>query len=460
MANCKSSGFNIPLEQMGKLKDQDTIFISVTEDLSSCAKIDARTIDTAGVSNLADGYAYNAANVPLDEFGCSKNKCANTGTFQGKVATASEKVVIGDFRKTMDANLYLFGLITAYVMVPDGNHTVTLDIADYTDADWTNFSTSTYTVHAHNGSNGSASYPVVFDLADPTNTTGTGWSGGSVGVKVRVSIDGTNLKAGDVVGLSSLAFYESSEDLEVNKVITLGCINSAGLSQSFDVIEGQCSDSEYNTNSGTVTVTHTINKWSKNFEWLNPTFHPSEETERGLPYIVTRKVVAGTGLLEGYGVIQLSDMDMSTCGWVYINTPGCVNNSTELTRISSPVPIKFSTEDAYKFQVLTQSFNGVQNMGTILVAKEWIGKELNVIYNRMRQVEVSVFNNEFRDFNVNIMVPFRLKDKKIVWHYYENAFMTVDNWNISRTDDTTREVSFTVAADENGVKYRTIRELD
>lgn len=460
MANCKSSGFNIPLEQMGKLKDQDIVFVSVTEQLSSCARIDARTIDTAGVSNLADGYAYNAANVPRDEFGCSKNKCANTGTFQGEVQTAGENVIIGDFRKTMDANLYLFGLVTGYVMLPDGDHTVTLDIAAYTESGWDNYSSSTYVVHARNGNNGSANYPVVFDLTQIASTQGTGWTGGMVGTKLRVTIDGKNLKANDRVGLSSLAFWESSEDLEVNKVIALGCINTIGSSQSFDVIEGQCAESEYNTNSGTETVSFTINKWSKNFEWLNPAWHTSEEETFGIPYVVTRKVIAGTGDLEGWGVIQLSDMDMTTCGFVYINTPGCVNSSTELTRISSPIPIKFTTADGNKFQVLTTSFNGIENMGTILVHKDWVGSELNVIYRQLRTAEVSYVNNEFRDFNVNILVPYRQKDKTIIWHYYENAFMTVDNWNISRTDDTTREVSFTVATDENGVKYKIIRELE
>lgn len=460
MAKCKSDGFNIPLEQMGKLKDQDIVFVSVTEQLSSCARIDTRTIDTAGVSNLAEGYAYNSANVPKDEFGCSKNKCANTGMFQGEVATAGENVVIGDFRKTMDGNLYLFGLVTGYLMLPDGDFEVSLDIANYTDMDWTNYSTSTYTVHARNGGTGSANYPVVWDLTDITKTTGTGWTGGAVGTKLRVTIAGTNLKANDRVGLSSLAFFESSEDLEVNKVIALGCINTIGNSQNFDVIEGQCSESEYNTNSGSDQVSLTINKWSKNFEWLNPTWHTSEEESFGIPYVVTRTVQAGTGDLEGWGVIQLSDMDMSTCGFVYINTPGCVNNSTELTRISSPIPIKFGTADGNKFQVLTTSFNGVENMGTILVAPEWIGAQLNVIYRQMRTAEVSYVNNEFREFNVNIMVPFRQKDKTIVWHYYENAFMTVDNYNISRTDDSTRDVTFTVATDENGVKYKIVRDLD
>ena len=460
MANCKSTGFNIPLEQMGKLKDQDIIFVNVNEQLSSCARIDARTIDTAGVTNLADGAAYNSANVPRDEFGCSKNKCANTGTFQGEVATANENVVIGDFRKTMDGNLYLFGIVTAYIMLPDGDHTVTLDIADYTDTDWTNYSTSTYVVHARNGGTGSANYPAVFDLAAPTKTTGSGWTGGSVGTKVRITIDGTNLKANDRVGVSSFAFYESSEDLETNKVIALGCINTAGNSQTFDVIEGQCSESEYNTNSGSDTLSLTINKWSKNFEYLNPTYHTSEEDTFGFPYVVTRTVQAGTGELAGWGVIQLSDMDMSSCGYVYINTPGCVNNATELTRISSPVPIKFGTADGNKFQVLTTSYNGVENMGTILVAPEWIGADLNIIYRQLRSAEVAYVNNEFREYNVSLMVPFRQKDKTLVWHYYENAFLTVDNYNISRTDDSTRDVTFTIATDENGVKYKIVRDLD
>lgn len=462
MAKCDSKGFVIRKEQMGKYKDQDVIAISVTEDLASCAKIDARTIDTAGLKNLKDGTSlYNAANVPEDEFGCSKNKCANTGTFQGAVKDVGDgEVVIGDFKKTMDGNLYLTGLVTAYILLPDGDHKVTLEIAEYTEAAWANSNKMSVTVHATKGGEGSALYPVVFDLKKPDahgGTVGGGWTKGSVGVKVRVHIDQTHLAANKLVGVSSFAFYESIEDLEINKVIMLTCIDTAGDNTSYDIVEGACAQSEFNTQSGTVTGSITTNGWTKNFEYLFPTFHTTDETEFGIPHIVTRKVVAGTGELENYGTIQLSDMIDGDCGFIYIQTPGCANNSSELTRVSSPVPVAITPE---KFQVLTTSYNGDKNMGTILVDKQWVGQELNVIYRQRKTAEVQQVTNEFRDITVSMMVPFRLKDNTMVYHYYENVLMTSNAHNISRTDENARELQFTVAADENGVRYKIVRPLD
>lgn len=462
MAKCDSKGFVIRKEQMGKYKDQDVIALSVTEDLASCAKIDARTIDTSGLKNLKDGTSlYNAANVPEDEFGCSKNKCANTGTYQGAVKDVGDgEVIIGDFKKTMDGNLYLTGLVTAYILLPDGNHKVTLEITEYTEAAWKNSNKTSVTVHATKGGGGSALYPVVFDLKkldEPGGTVGSGWTSASVGVKVRFHIEQTHLAADKLVGVSSIAFYESTEDLEINKVILLTCVDTAGDETSYDIVEGACAQSEYNTQSGTVTGSFSFNGWTKNFEYLFPTYHTTEETEFGIPHIVTRKVVAGTGELEGYGTIQISDMIDGDCGFIYIQTPGCANNSSELTRISSPVPVTLGSD---KFQVLSTSYNGDKNMGTILVDKQWVGQELNVIYRQKKTAEISQYTNEFRDITVNIMVPFRHKDGTMVYHYYENVLITNNAHNISRTDENARELNFTAAADENGVRYKIVRPLD
>lgn len=459
-SKCESQGFVVRAEQMGKLKDQDIIYVSVTDNLTSCAKIDTRKIiegaDGANLQNLSNGV-YNAANVPEDEYGCSKNKCYNTGTYQGTVTTTGEDVIIGNFKKTMDGNLYLGGLVTAYVMLPDGDHDVSLQIADYTEQAWTNSNIITKKVHATQGGTASAMYPVTFDLTDLSQTQGTGWTNGSVGVKLRVTIKGDNLKAGDRVGISSFAFYEGLEDLEINHVVGFTCVDTAGDNQSLDVIEGSCSQSEYNSNSGTMTFSMTVNKWTKNFEYLNPTWHTSEETEFGIPHVVTRKVAQGTGELADYGIIQLSDMIEKDCGYIYIQTPGCANNSSELTRISSPVPVAFGDGDADKFQVLGRSYNGDESLGMILVGKQWIGQDLNVIYRQKKEADVSYITNEFREFNCTIMCPFRRKDGTEEWHYYENAFMTTDSNNISRTDETTKEIQFSIAADENGIRKKIVR---
>lgn len=460
---CDSKGFVIRAEQMGRLKNEDVVYVNVMDALESCAKIDARTIDVNGVSGLSKesgAAAYNAANVPEDVFGCSKNKCYNTGTFQGPVANPVTDVILGDFKKTMDGNLYLTGIVTAYVYLPDGDHKVTLEIANYTEKAWTNSNETTVTVHATKGGTGSYLYPVVFDLTQIDKTNGTGWVSGSVGTKIRVKIAKDNLKASNLVGVSSFAFYESHEDLELAKTIILTCVDTLGDSQSFDVIESACNSSEYDPQSGTMTASLTVNKWSKNFEYINPTFHTTEETEFGVPHIVTRKVVAGTGELADYGIIQLSDMIENDCGFLYIQTPGCANNSSELTRISSPVPVKFAESDANKFQVLTSDYNGDNSLGMILVHKQWIGQELNVIYRQSHTAEVYEITNEFRDFNVRILAPFRKKDGTIEWHLYENAFMTTDANNISRSDDTSKDIEFTIAADENGVRKKIARPLD
>lgn len=455
MAKCDSKGFVVRLDQVGKLKNDDLIAISILDDLASCAKIDTRTILNTGVSGLVGAY-YNAANTPEDAFGCSKNKCYNTGTYQGKVTEVEGAVVapvIGNFKKAMDATLYATGIVTAYILLPEGDHDVTLEIADYTAADFTDSDKITTKVHATKSGDGSALYPVKFDLTDAISE-GNGWTPSTIGAILRFSINATNLSADDMVGVSSIAFYESIEDLELNKTVLVSCIDTWGDNQSFDVVEGACSTSEFDPNSGSMTATITANKWSENLKYANPALHKTDEEEFGVLHVVTRTVVAGEGELEGYGYIQLSDMIEGDCGFVYIQTPGCAGNSSELTRVSAPVPVIDGEADGDKFQVLTTDYNGDASMGQIIVGKDWIGQELNIIYRQKRTAEVYSITNEFRDFHVNILAPLRKKDGSVEWHLYENAFMTTHANNISRSDETTVELEFTIAADENGVRKK------
>ena len=259
------------------------------------------------------------------------------------------------------------------------------------------------------------------------------------------------------MGVSSFAFYESLEDLKINQTVFFKCLNNFGDNQSFDIVESQCSQTEYNTSSGQITFSLVANQYTPNYRYLNPTYYDDPETtEHGLPHIVTRTVKAGTGELEGYGIVQLSDK-AEGCGMIYVQTPGCANNSSSLNEVSSPVPVAIGTGD---FQVLTKDYNGVANQGTVLVDKQWIGQELNIIYLQNHSVKAAKITNEFREFNVTIIAPFRKKDKTIEYHKYENALMSVDANNISRTDETALELQFTVAADENGVKKRILEKLD
>ena len=460
MSKCDSKGFVVRLGQIAKLKSDDMIMLSILDNLASCAKIDTRTIilnSGANVSGLKAGYFYNAANVPVDAFGCSKNKCYNTGTFQGAVAAIPSgdenpaDVVIGNFKKTMDATLYATGIITAYILLPEGTHKVSLDIASYTEDGWVNYETFETTVYA---TKGNTLYPVRFDLTDVKATQGSGWVLNQIGAKLRFKVAGTNLAEDDLVGVSSIAFYESLEDLEIAKSVLVSCINTWGDNQSYDVVEGACSTSEYDPNSGSTTFSITANKVSENGKFLNPTLYKTDDEEFGILNIVTRKVQAGEGDLAGYGVIQLSDIIEGDCGFVYIQTPGCANSSSELTRVSSPVPVIDPETDSTKFQVLTSDYKGDESLGKILVSQDWIDQELNIVYRKKVSAEVYEVRNEFREFHVNILAPLRKKDGTIEWHFYENAFLTTYANNISRSDETTIELQFTIAADENGVRKK------
>ena len=455
MAKCDSKGFVIRQDQMGKLKNDDMIAISVLDSLASCAKIDTRNNTAASNSNLKDAF-YNAANTPVDAFGCSKNTCYNTGTYQGAVV-AKNPVFIGDFKKTFDVTLYATGIITVYFLLPDGDHNVSINLTDYTAGDWTNYDTLTKTVHATKGGNGSYLYPVQFDLSKAPTVTGSGWTPSTIGIKARFMISNEGVKANDYVGVSSIAFYESIEDLELNRTILLSCLDTFGDSQSFDVIEGACSTSEYDPKSGSITFNLTANKWSENLKYINPTLRKTDDTEFGVLNIVTRTVGNAKTInaeLNGYGFIQLSDMVENDCGYVYIQTPGCAGNSHDLVRVNSPVPTIDATTDSDKFQVLTSDYLGNKSLGLILVGKDWIGQELNIIYRKKVTAEVWEVTNEFREFNVSILAPFRKKDGTREWHLYENAFVTTVPNSISRSDETTVELEFTVAADENGVRKK------
>lgn len=463
MAKCDSKGFVIRQDQIGKLKNDDMLAISVLDDLVSCAKIDTR--NNSGANTGLTAAFYNAANTPADKFGCTVNACYNSGTFQG--TTSASSVTIGDFKKTMDATLYATGIITAYVLLPDGDYDVSLDITDYTEGTWTNYDTVTKTVHATKGNDASVLYPVQFDLsAAPSGEQGEGWTPSTIGAKLRFTITGhtgTTLASGKIVGISSIAFYESIEDLELNKTILISCIDTFGDSQSFDVIEGACSTSEYDPQSGSITFNLTANKYSDNIKYLNPTLRKADAETFGIMNIVTRTVGDASNIdpeLDGYGFIQLSDMIEDDCGFVYIQTPGCAGNSRDLTRVSAPVPTLNGTTDSDKFQVLTTDYLGDKSLGLILVGKDWIGQDLNVIYRRKAVAEVWEVTNEFRDFNVQILAPYRKKDGSLEYHLYKNAFVTTMPNAISRSDETTIELEFTIAADENGVRKTIAKPIE
>ena len=461
MSKCESKGFVVRSDQIGKLKNEDIIAISVQDALASCAKIDARNVNGDSNAGFATSF-YNAANVPADAFGCSKNSCYNTGTFQGVVDADTTSVTVGDFKKTFDGTLYATGIVTVYVLLPDGDYTVSLDITDYTEPTWTNRDTYTKTVHATKGNGGTYLYPVQFDLSGtPTSTAGDGWTPSTIGAKVKFTIAG--VEADDIVGVSSIAFYESIEDLELNKTILLSCIDTLGDNQSFDVIEGACSTSEFDPQSGSMTFNLTANKWTENLKFINPTLRKTDESEFGTLNIVTRVVADATAIdaeLAGFGYVQLSDMAEEDCGYVYIQTPGCAGNSHDLTRVNAPVPTINKDTDSDKFQVLTTDYKGDKSRGLILVGKDWIGQELHIVYRKTVTAEVYEVTNEFRDFNVSILAPLRKKDGTIEWHIYENAFVNAIPNSISRSDETTVELEFTIAADENGVRKKIAKILD
>lgn len=447
MAKCSSESFAFRQDQIGKLKNQDIIILDILDELSSCAKINTRTAGTTG-TGISTLY-FNAANVPEDAFGCSKNKCFNTGTLQGTASATT--AVFPQLVKNIDATLYAAGILTGYALLPASNTAVTVSvkIADYYDAEMTNADVYTVSIKPELGA---GLYPFVIDLGTaPTSETGTGWTPSTLGVRLEVTIGA--ITSGATIGISSFAFFESLEDLQIDKTVIVSCIDSFGDSQSFDVIEGACSTSEFDPNSGTMTGTITANKVSGNFWLLNPTAYKSDIETIGVPAIVTRTVTAETINGTEYGVIQLSDMVEDECGFIYIQTPGCANNAAELTRVSSPQPVAI---DGTQYQVLSTA-SGLANLGKILVSKEWVGQELNIVYRKAVDADVIVVKDEFKSYNVRAIAPINKKDGSVEYHIYENIFVTTSANNISRSSETTVELQFNVAADENGVRKYVVR---
>ena len=450
MGKCTSDSFSFRLDQVGKTKNEDIVLIDILDDLSSCAKINTRTAGTSGTG--VSGLYFNAANVPEDAFGCSKNKCFNTGTLQGTASATT--VVFPEITKTMDATLYTAGLITGYVLLPESDSAITVNvtIADYYDSTFTN--TDTYSVSI-TPELGAGLYPIVIDLGTtPTSTAGDGWTPSTLGIRMKVGL--ASVTSGDTVGISSFAFFESIEDLQIDKTVIVSCIDSIGDSQSYDVVEGACSTSEYDPNSGTMTGTITANKVSANFWLLNPTAYKEDVDTIGIPAYATKTVTSETINGTTYGVIQLSDMVEDECGFIYIQTPGCANNASELVRVSSPQPLAL---DGTQYQVLSTA-SGLDNLGKILVSSEWVGQELNIVYRKNVEAEVIVVKDEFKDYNVRLIAPLNKKDGSTEYHIYENVFLTSNANNISRSSETTIEIQFNVAADENGVRKRIVRPTE
>lgn len=447
MSKCSSDSFTFRLDQVGKLKNEDIVILDILDDLSSCAKINTRTAGTTGTG--ISGLYFNAANVPEDAFGCSKNKCFNTGTLQGTASATT--AIFPELVKAMDATLYAAGLITGYVLLPASETaiTVSVQVADYYDSAFANADTYSVSIKPELGA---GLYPFVVDLGtEPTSSAGNGWTPSTLGVRLKVSLSG--VVSSDVVGISSFAFFESIEDLQIDKTVIVSCNDTIGDNQSFDVIEGACSTSEFDPNSGSMTGSIVANKVSSNFWLLNPTAYAEDVEVAGIPSIVTRTVVAETINGVEYGSIQLSDMVEGECGFMYVQTPGCANNASELVRVSSPQPVAL---DGTQYQVLSTA-SGLNNLGKILVSKEWVGQDLNIVYRKQVEADVIAIRDEFKSYHVRAIAPFNKKDGSTEYHIYENIFVTTAANNISRSSETTVELQFNVAADENGVRKRVVR---
>ena len=182
---------------------------TVLTDLPDCRKINVKNFES-----IESNYKRNEFKKPVNQFECERQGCVNSGTLY-----LEEAGMTVTYKGQFDSKEVAAGLMTFYA-IPDGaSSKIQIELSN--DANFVNCDVYEVTVNSTEaGADGFV--PIVVDFTKaPTAEIGSGWTGAESALYVRFcGIEGKKAT------ISSIAFYESVEDFEVNDVVKIGCLSS------------------------------------------------------------------------------------------------------------------------------------------------------------------------------------------------------------------------------------------
>lgn len=402
------------------------VHFSVLHDLPDCRRIKAKNFAKT------DDTAYTVTTTrPENKFQCFPKGCVNTGTLNLTATKYAAYKIPGDAREVAA------GAFTFYVKPASYPATVTVTFS----ATDTFAAADVYTLTYSTDPQTDDGYiPVTIDLTTaPDSQAGGGWAKDTNPVGY-VKIEGTV-----AMGISSLAFFESILDFDINDVVTVGCLSSMGGSFDVGVIESRCTAAGYDDNITSLSFPVTGNNVSSNWMLLNPLLSRGEAANGFEIEMVEKTVEAITVDGTQYGVVHITDA-ADDCGY-YAVQPAEDCDARYFTRVS--VPNRIIALDDTHFQVMPGD-----DVVDILMNGAYIGKTVRILYPKTVEVEELVANvDNLNTVRTRMFVQKITSDGTKYNHIFDNVFVTSFPASLSESD-TEFSFTITVVRDDDGNFFR------
>lgn len=405
---------------LAKLKKRTEIDLSLLRDLPDC-----RIIKAKAFSAISGTYTWDNYSRPTNRFECLPKGCSTSGTLN---LSANETVT---YRIPGDAREIAAGVITFYVK---GTAPITVTVKLSDSNTFTNADVYTVSVPAMLD-DGFA--PVVVDLTkEPTSDIGDGWTPAALSyVQISLSVAG---------GLSTLGFFESMEDFELNQTVKLSCMSSIGGTFDFPTIEARCAEAQYDENVNSLSFPVTAALISSNWLFLNPMMGKGEAAEGFTVETIKKTVEEYTVGSKHYGRIILTDAAEACSFFAIQRADGC--DADLLQEISLPTIQDF---DVVHFQKI-ETDNGVE----LIFNADLVGVEMLVSYPRKVDAEELVMNTDnLNETRVRMTVPYEAENTGVESVKYvlvaNNVLVTSVPFTVT-DQDTSFPFTFTILRDHGG----------
>lgn len=449
MARCKNEALlsKIGVEKINKLMEVD---FSVLTDTDKCMKVNTKNyLGTTGTS-----AAYNAYRVPEDMFNCLAEGCRNSGSLM--MSGTAGAAVGATFAVPYDATDFFAGVCTYYLyFMGAGSYEVTAKVSDISDRNQKN--ADVYGQEVTVAGEGFLPFMLDFSTA-PKTQEGTGWAASVNGAVVGISVKNKDDSLAPNAGVSSLYFYSSLEDFEVNDVVKVGCLDEIAGDLTVDPVDASCWAAEYDPTSISIERTITARSVTPNYWKLNPLLGKGDKTDGWVIKSIEKEVLPVTVNNVKYGYVQLTDMQMDECGFTTAAISGkCNVTDSALSRVNTPIPVALGER---QFIILDGRTTVPDDAGKILLNEAMVGLNIAVSYPQKASIEQLVASDDrLGETRVRMSFKETHKDGVEYVYVYNNVLITSFPQTINN-EETTFEFTLSIQRDGNGNFFEKNRILD
>jgi len=432
--------YNIATNKLGlnTLHKNTEVSFTVLSNIESCVTINTKKY----LSYNGESVVYDSFDCPKDMLNCHGEKCLNTGTLL--LTGSGEEGVSAKFSNTADARDFVAGVLTFYVKVPQaGAYLVTTTVSDIKNDTQSNADIYERSVTA----TGSGFYPLVIDFSKlPSEVKGRGWQASDLGVMIDVAIKATSAVANSTYGISSLAIFESIEDLEANDMVVVGCIDDFAGDITIDATEAGCFGSTYDASTIAMERTLTAKSVTPNYWKLNPLMNKGDKVDGWSLFTEEKEVLKAeiNGITFGY--VPTNEMYLEECGFTYASaSDNCKVTESILTKVSTPVAIELNQN---QFMVLDGKFYFHELM---------IGK--NVLISYPKQIDGEHFvasDKSVGERKVKMSFAIEQNDGFTQHYVYNNVLITSFPMSLS-SEEQTFEFTINILPDHQGNFFEMLR---